>query len=37
MLSLQRSHRAFFSGASMRDGYSVTDDDKVVRVAEPAG
>ena len=35
MLSLQRSHRAFFSGASMREGYSITDDDKVVRIAEP--
>jgi amino acid transporter len=35
MLALQRSHREFFSGASMRDGYSITDDDKVVRVAAP--
>jgi len=35
MLALQRSHRDFFSGAAMRDGYSITDDDKVVRVAEP--
>jgi amino acid transporter len=36
MLALQRSHRAFFSGASMRDGYSITDDDKVVRTAPAA-
>jgi len=35
MLALQRKHREFFSGASMRDGYSITDDDKVVRVAAP--
>ncbi len=36
MLSLHRSNRAFFSGASMRDGYSITDDDRVVRVETPA-
>jgi amino acid transporter len=35
MLSLQRSHREFFSGASLREGYSVTDDDRVVRVSAP--
>jgi hypothetical protein len=35
MLALQRSQRAFFSGAAMRDGYAITDDGKVVRVAEP--
>jgi hypothetical protein len=35
MLALQRSHREFFSGAAMRDGYPITDDDKVVRVAVP--
>jgi hypothetical protein len=33
MLSLRRSQRAFFSGASMREGYSITDDDKVVRLS----
>lgn len=33
MLSLQRSHRSFFSGASMREGTSLTDEDQVVRVA----
>jgi len=33
MLSLRRSQRAFFSGASMREGYSITDDAKVVRTA----
>ena len=32
MLSLRRSQREFFSGASMRDGYSITDDDQVVRL-----
>ncbi len=32
MLSLRRSQREFFSGASMHDGYSITDDDQVVRV-----
>jgi hypothetical protein len=32
MLSLRRSQRAFFSRESMREGYSITDDDKVVRV-----
>ena len=36
MLSLRRSQREFFSGASMRDGYSITDDDKVVRVSATA-
>ena len=36
MLSLRRSQREFFSGASMRDGYSITDDDKVVRVGAAA-
>jgi amino acid transporter len=35
MLALQRSKRAFFSGASMREGYSITEDDQVVLVAEP--
>jgi len=35
MLALQRSQRAFFSGASMRDGYSITEDDTVVAVAAP--
>lgn len=33
MLSLRRSHQAFFSGRSMRDGVSITDDDRVVRVS----
>jgi len=39
MLALHRTQREFFSGASMRDGYSITDDDRVVRVAQaaPAG
>jgi amino acid transporter len=32
MLSLQRSHREFFSGQAMREGVSITDDDRVVRV-----
>jgi hypothetical protein len=32
MLALRRSQREFFSGASMRDGYSITDDDKAARV-----
>jgi len=32
MLALQRTQRAFFSGASMREGYSITDDDRVVAV-----
>jgi amino acid transporter len=32
MLSLQRSHKEFFSGQAMRDGVSITDDDRVVRV-----
>ena len=36
MLSLRRSQREFFSGASMRDGYSITDDDQVVRVSAAA-
>jgi amino acid transporter len=36
MLSLRRSQRAFFSGASMREGYSITDDDTVVRVGATA-
>ena len=36
MLSLRRSQREFFSGASMRDGYSITDDDQVVRVTAAA-
>jgi hypothetical protein len=35
MPALQRSHRDYFSGASMSDGYSITADDKVVRVAGP--
>jgi amino acid transporter len=33
MLSLQRKYREFFSGQSMRDGVSITDDDKVVTVS----
>jgi amino acid transporter len=32
MLSLQRSHRAFFSGESMREGTSITEEDQVVQV-----
>jgi amino acid transporter len=36
MLSLRRSQREFFSGASMREGYSITDDDTVVRVTAAA-
>ncbi|MCW2936121.1 MAG: hypothetical protein JWM19_7083 [Actinomycetia bacterium] len=36
MLALHRTQREYFSGASMRDGYSITDDDRVVRVAEAA-
>ena len=32
MLSLQRSHKEFFSGQTMREGVSITDDDRVVRV-----
>lgn len=32
MLSLQRSHREFFSGQAMREGVSITDDDRVLRV-----
>jgi amino acid transporter len=34
MLALHRTQREFFSGAAMRDGYSITDDDRVVRVAQ---
>jgi amino acid transporter len=33
MLSLQRKYREFFSGRSMREGVSITDDDKVVTVS----
>ena len=33
MLSLQRKYREFFSGQSMREGVSITDDDKVVTVS----
>jgi amino acid transporter len=33
MLSLQRGYREFFSGRSMREGVSFTDDDKVVTVS----
>jgi amino acid transporter len=33
MLALHRTQKEFFSGRSMREGYSITDDDKVVRVA----
>jgi len=36
MLALQRTQREFFSGASMREGYSITDDDRVVRVGASA-
>ncbi len=37
MLDCQRTQREFFSGASMRSGLSVTDDDQAVQVgAEPA-
>ena len=36
MLALHRTQREFFSGAAMRDGYSITDDDRVVRVADAA-
>jgi len=36
MLALHRTQREFFSGAAMRDGYSITDDDRVVRVAQAA-
>jgi amino acid transporter len=32
MLALQRGHRDFFSGRSMREGVSITDDDRVVQV-----
>jgi amino acid transporter len=32
MLSLQRKYREFFSGESMREGVSFTDDDEVVQV-----
>jgi hypothetical protein len=32
MRSLQRSHRAFFSGESMREGTSITEEDQVVQV-----
>jgi amino acid transporter len=33
MLSLQRKYREFFSGRSMRDGVSITDDDRVITVS----
>jgi amino acid transporter len=33
MLSLQRSHREFFSGRSLREGVSITDDDRVVEIS----
>jgi hypothetical protein len=33
MLSLQRKYREFFSGESMREGVSFTDDDKVVTIS----
>ena len=33
MLSLQRKYREFFSGRSMREGVSFTDDDKVVTIS----
>lgn len=32
MLACQRTQREFFSGASMRSGLSITDDDQVVQV-----
>lgn len=34
MLICQRTHPQFFSGASMRSGLSLTDDDEIVRVAD---
>ena len=33
MLSLQRKYREFFSGESMREGISFTDDDEIVTIA----
>jgi hypothetical protein len=33
MFSLERGHREYFSGETMRAGLSLTDDDEVVRVA----
>jgi amino acid transporter len=33
MLSLQRKYREFFSGESLREGVSITDDDRVVQVS----
>jgi hypothetical protein len=33
MLSPQRSHREFFSGQSMGEGVSLTDDGQVVEVS----
>jgi hypothetical protein len=33
MLSLQRKYKEFFSGRSMREGVSITDDDAVVAVS----
>lgn len=36
MLSLQRSHKEFFSGRAMRDGFSITEDDRVVAVTAAA-
>lgn len=33
MLSLQRKYREFFSGESMREGISFTDDDEVVTIS----
>ncbi len=37
MVSLQRGHREYFSGATMRAGLSLTDDDEIVRVAPADG
>jgi amino acid transporter len=33
MLSLQRKYREFFSGQTLREGTSITDDDRVVRIS----
>jgi amino acid transporter len=33
MLSLQRKYREFFSGESLREGVSITDDDRVVQIS----
>jgi hypothetical protein len=33
MLSLQRKYREFFSGESLREGVSITEDDRVVQIS----